>query len=65
MFIELPDLESSSLQRSEMYGPTNCHLPLHCAPLERQSTVGREVYKHSAPPEPEDRRLRPRFPVPT
>ena len=29
------------------------HLPVHCAPLERQTVVGREVYKHLAPPEPE------------
>jgi hypothetical protein len=30
-------------------------LQLHCAPLERQTQVGREVYKHLAPPEPEQR----------
>jgi len=29
------------------------HLRVHCAPLERQTQVGREVYKHLAPPEPE------------
>ena len=29
------------------------HLPEHCAPLERQTGVGREVYKHMAPLEPE------------
>jgi hypothetical protein len=28
-------------------------LPVHCAPLERQTGVGREVYKHMAPLEPE------------
>jgi len=29
------------------------HPPVHCAPLERQTVVGREVYRHLAPPEPE------------
>ena len=29
------------------------HLPVHCAPLERQTLVGHEVYKHLAPLEPE------------
>jgi len=28
---------------------------LHRAPLERQTFLGREVYKHLAPPEPEHR----------
>ena len=28
------------------------HLPVHCAPLERQTVVGDEVYKHLAPSEP-------------
>lgn len=31
------------------------HRPVHCAPLERQTLVGREVYKHLAPLEPEHR----------
>jgi hypothetical protein len=31
------------------------HLPAHCAPLERQTVVGREVYRHLAPMEPEHR----------
>jgi hypothetical protein len=30
------------------------HLPVHCAPLERQTILSREVYKHLAPPEPEE-----------
>lgn len=29
-------------------------LPFHCAPLERQTVFGREVYKHLAPLEPEE-----------
>ena len=33
----------------------SAHLPVHCAPLERLTVVGREVYKHLAPLEPEDR----------
>jgi hypothetical protein len=39
------------------------HLPVHCAPLERKTMIGREVYKHLAPPEPEARLiyLTPRF----
>ena len=28
-------------------------LPVHCAPLERQTAVAGEVYKHLAPLEPE------------
>jgi hypothetical protein len=31
------------------------HLPVHCAPLERQTVIGREAYKHLAPLEPEHR----------
>ncbi len=33
------------------------HIPraVHCAPLELQTVVSREVYKHWAPPEPEHR----------
>ena len=38
-----------------MYGSTCTHLPVHCAPLERETMVCREVYKHLAPLEPEDR----------
>ena len=33
------------------------HLRLHCAPLELQTVVGREVYKHLAPLEPEEDRV--------
>jgi hypothetical protein len=29
------------------------HFALDCAPLERETLVGREVYKHLAPLEPE------------
>ena len=52
MFIALLQSKDSSLQRSEIdVRPT---LPLqHCAPLERPTLVGREVYKHLAPLEPE------------
>jgi hypothetical protein len=31
------------------------HLPVHCAPLERQTVVRRKGYKHLAPLEPEHR----------
>ena len=37
------------------------HLPLHCAPLERQTVVAREVYKHLAPLEPEEDRVALKF----
>ena len=30
------------------------HLPVHCAPPERQAVAAREVYKHLAPLEPVD-----------
>jgi hypothetical protein len=40
-----------SLQRSDMNGST-CSLAQHCAPLERETLVDREVYKHLAPLEP-------------
>ena len=33
------------------------HLPVHCAPLERETVVNRQAYKHLAPSEPE----RPQF----
>jgi len=53
MFIAFFSLKGSSLQRSEIYRST--YLYAHCAPLERQTLVGRQVYKHLAPLEPKHR----------
>ena len=39
-----------TVKKAEVLGT---HLSVHCAPLERQAVVGREVYRHLAPPEPE------------
>jgi hypothetical protein len=41
MFIETSgSIKGSSLQRSDMYGLALIY-PVHCAPLERQTLVGR------------------------
>jgi len=52
MFIELVGRRDFSLQWSDMNG-SSFSFALHCAPLERETLVGREVYKHLAPMEPE------------
>jgi hypothetical protein len=40
-----------SLQRSDMNG-SPCSFAQYCAPLERETLVDREVYRHLAPLEP-------------
>ena len=44
-------LRSSGAQRMVR----RTHLPLHCAPLERQNSGWTQAYKHLAPLEPERR----------
>jgi len=51
MFIELLALKILRSSRSEMFVST--YLAVYCAPLERQTVVSRDVYKHLAPLEPE------------
>jgi hypothetical protein len=41
MFIELQDLKGSSLSGAKSTA-RRIHLPVHCAPLERQTVVGPE-----------------------
>lgn len=53
MFIDIRVNLNSSLQRSEMLLTVGHFIgPNRCAPLERETSVRRDVYKHSAPPEP-------------
>jgi hypothetical protein len=53
MFIELPNLRVLRCNGAKYVVRRRIHLPVHCAPLERQTMISREVYKHLAPPEQE------------